>query len=56
MMQYLVVHDVLQRERELRLVGADPVAGVQVGLVARVIDNHQDLSVFADLQYEQQFF
>ena len=29
--------------------GADPVAGVQVGLVARVINNHQDLTVFADL-------
>ena len=47
----LVVHDVLQGQRELGLVGAHPVAGVQVGLVARVIDNNQDLTISADLDY-----
>ena len=45
----LVVHDVLQGQRELRLVGAHPVAGVQVGLVTRVIDHNEDLTIFADL-------
>ena len=49
----LVVHDVLQGQRELRLVGAHPVAGVQIGLVTSVIDNNEDLTVFADLQYKQ---
>ena len=51
--KYLVVHDVLQGQRELRLVGAHPVAGVQIGLITCVIDNNQDLSVFTDLQYKE---
>ena len=46
----LVVHDVLQGQRELRLVGAHSVGGVQVGLVTLVINNHQNLTIFADLQ------
>ena len=49
----LVVHDVLQGQRELGLVGAHPVASVQVGLVARVIDNNQDLTISADLDYKR---
>ena len=44
-----VVDHSLQRQRELSLVTRHPVTGVQVGVVASMVDNNQDLIILTDV-------